>query len=102
MVNEFQLGEVIDFSDDVLYPCRARLWKGDSREEEVGGTIFGFATMPCIIDTTTGTYEVAAGMHFSAPDFVTILGGEGVLIVRIGVRGLFTLGGPIEATGRLR
>lgn len=68
-----------------------------------GGTHFGFvwrgaATVSCV----AGAFTLGAGMYFSVPGDGEIEGGEGIVATRLGFRGLFSIGGPIEAAGRLR
>lgn len=41
-------------------------------------------------------------MFFCVPDSFIIEGGEGLIITRIGYKGMFSIGGKIEETGRLR
>ena len=47
-------------------------------------------------------HPLIEGMYFEAPEHLSIAGGEGIIICRHRYRGVFTIGGPIEPTGRLR
>ena len=41
-------------------------------------------------------------MYFCVPDDFSIAGGSGIVVTRLGFKGLFSIGGRIEETGRLR
>lgn len=48
------------------------------------------------------SFPLVAGTYFSVPSGFTVAGGAGVVVMRLGYRGMFQVGGPIEAAGRLR
>src|SRR5205814_4780081 len=54
------------------------------------------------LDTPTGTMRLTAGMYFAVPGPLRIRGGSGLVVTRLGYRGFFHVGGPVEETGRLR
>jgi hypothetical protein len=67
------------------------------------GAHFGFvqegrATLFC----EQGQFELGPGMYFSVSDAATIRGGRGTVSTRLGWRGLFSIGGPVEEVGRLQ
>jgi quercetin dioxygenase-like cupin family protein len=68
-----------------------------------GGTCFGIVTEGAAeLTLAQGTMQLGAGMFFVAPRGGGIRGGRGLVIFRPGYRGLAQVGGPLEATGRLR
>lgn len=68
-----------------------------------GGTHFGFVLRgPCEIAFDDMVFPLRAGMYFSAPSAIEIRGGAGLVVTRLGEQGLFALGGPVEADGRLQ
>lgn len=78
-------------------------WSDAPLEHRGPGTHFGFvsrgdATVRC----AAGEFTLRTGMYFATPGDITVRGGAGLLIAHRPARGLFHLGGPIEATGRLR
>ena len=48
------------------------------------------------------TYNLKTGMYFSCHERFSISGGSGIIIERIGEKGMFIIGGPIEKEGRLK
>lgn len=91
----------VEFLDDE-HPSRAWKWKHETRSlHRIGSTFYGYAFLPCSIDCGSGHFEVKPGHFFAVPDWIRITGGMGVLIERVGFRGMFQLGGPIEDRGRL-
>jgi mannose-6-phosphate isomerase-like protein (cupin superfamily) len=85
------------------FPTRVAAFAGERAELPAQGTHYGFVQSGnAQLATKHGTFPLTSGMYFSVAGQSTIEGGNGVLLTRIGYRGLFTLGGPIESTGRLR
>ncbi|MCA9138009.1 MAG: AraC family ligand binding domain-containing protein [Planctomycetales bacterium] len=91
------------------FPSTLFGWSNDSictGPLELGpdGTHYGFvesgiATLRC----GGRSHQLTHGMYFSVPGQCQLEGtGNGFVATRIGYEGLFQLGGPIEATGRLR
>lgn len=68
------------------------------------GTHFGYVYEGTLaIEHTAGTFNVQKGMYFSAPGKTVVYGdGSGIAITRLGYNGFFSLGGPVEAQGRLK
>lgn len=79
-------------------------WRGAPLALADEGTHFGFvwqgrARLQC----DAGEFTIGPGMYFSLPGAGSIEGpGSGAVFTRIGLHGVFSLGGPIEQTGRLR
>jgi len=101
-------GLLADFSADPL-PTSVFGWGCENRELELGGnaTHFGFVFGGDAILTTehlnfSREFSLGSGMYFSASGGAKLNGGTGVVVSRIGYRGVFLIGGPVEATGRLR
>lgn len=104
----FQDGLLIDFSDGP-HPTKAYGWGHSGNRLELGeeGTHFGFVVEgePVLLGPEFGCgheYRLGPGMYFCVPGNMQIEGGSGVAITRLGYRGMFALGGPIERRGRLR
>lgn len=81
-----------------------RTWLGGTADLDNGQTHFGMVVSGKMqVTTVFGTVEVPAGGYCSLPGVASIDGdGEALIVTRIGYRGFFTIGGPIERTGRLR
>lgn len=69
-----------------------------------GATAFGMVTtgQTQLRDAETRAFDLSAGMFFVLPDGGVARGGSGLVIAWTGYRGLRQIGGPLEATGRLR
>ncbi len=69
-----------------------------------GATAYGMVTIghTRLRDDATGPFELKAGMFFTLPDGGAVQGGGGLAITLTGYRALRHIGGPLEATGRLR
>ncbi len=69
-----------------------------------GATAFGMVTtgQTQLRDAETRVFDLNAGMFFVLPDGGVARSGSGLVIVWAGYRGLRQIGGPLEATGRLR
>ena len=67
------------------------------------GTHFGYVYQGAArLECASGSFAVAQGMYFAVPGALRIAQGEGLVITRLGYRGWFQLGGPVENQGRLR
>jgi hypothetical protein len=89
-------------SDD--FPSLLSAWQKDTLELRDDGTHFGFVHEgTAILEVPAGSFLLAKGMYFASPSSCRVGGaGQGVVITRLGYRGVFLLGGPIESQGRLR
>lgn len=69
-----------------------------------GATAFGMVTtgQTKLRDAETRVFDLNAGMFFVLPDGGVARGGSGLVIAWAGYQGLRQIGGPLEATGRLR
>lgn len=95
-------GLLVDLSGDA-YPTRVFGWRGGALALDAGATHYGMAAEDgCSVETGAGRFELRAGMFFVVPGEGRVEGGAGMVISRLGYRGLFQVGGPVEATGRLR
>jgi len=95
-------GLLVDLADDA-YPTRVFGWRGEALEMEGDATHYGMAVEgDSVLETDAGRFQLRAGMFFVVPGAARVTGGAGMIISRLGYRGLFQLGGPVEATGRLR
>jgi hypothetical protein len=82
------------------FPTSVSTWnEAASLELPPIGTHFGF-----VQSGVAGVAEMrlAAGMYFAVPGALRLRGGSGLVVTRVGYRGFFHVGGPVEETGRLR
>ncbi|MCB1768243.1 MAG: cupin domain-containing protein [Candidatus Competibacteraceae bacterium] len=79
-------------------------WVENTLSLPVDATCYGMVTagQTQLRDPGAGSYEVGYGMFFVLPDGGWVEGGCGLIIALAGYRGLRQIGGPLEATGRLR
>ena len=93
---------VVDSCDE-KFPTAFYSWSNTSLELSGGGTHFGYIFKGnSLLKTNLGTFNLREKMFFCVPDNFMIEGGEGIIITRIGFAGMFSVGGQIEAQGRLR
>ncbi len=94
-------GLLEDLSGDP-FPGQLLGWAEGRLSLAAGGTHFGYVHAgPAVLTCPAGSFTLAAGMYFALPDAGSITGGRGIVITRLGYRGFFHLGGPVEAAGRL-
>jgi quercetin dioxygenase-like cupin family protein len=93
----------IDLSNDA-FPTTLAAWNDSSLSLPDTGTHFGFVhSDSAILRVPQGTFHLQPGMYFTAPGQATLSGaGTGIAITSPEYRGVFLVGGPIEAVGRLR
>src|SRR5436190_277990 len=100
-----ETGLLLDLKDDV-FPTRVYGWFGNGLELPDEATHYGMVTQgACCLDMSGETVHLCAGMFFVLPGSGRIKcshGGAGLVISRLDYRGLFQIGGPVEAMGRLR
>ncbi|MCA9514276.1 MAG: cupin domain-containing protein [Myxococcales bacterium] len=78
-------------------------WGGGTLALEAGATHFGYVVSGVArVDAPAGRFELGEGMFFALPGEGRVAGGLGLVISQGGFAGLFQIGGPIEARGRLR
>jgi hypothetical protein len=105
----FRDGELLDLSSDAN-PTEAFGWGHEGRSLSLGAD----ATHYCFVLNGRATalvqladgepYEVLLhrGMYLASPHPIVLGGGQGIVVSRLGYRGMFMIGGPLEAMGRLR
>lgn len=98
---ELRNAMLFDYSDNT-FPTRLHGWIGCNRFETQGSTFYGFVLERTIVETDMGEFMLEAGMYFCASAWVYLRGGRGIVIERLAHRGMPMLGGPIEASGRLK
>ena len=92
----------VDLAQDE-YPTRVLGWREDALELSAGDTHYGMVVEgQSTLESDAGRIALRAGMFFVLPGEGRVRGGAGLVISRLGYRGLFQVGGPLEATGRLR
>lgn len=102
-----QLFDVRDGFDlvavDDLHASTAVSPAGRTLEVPDGQTAFGVvAAGDAMIHAGTRTHTAGTGMYFAVPGPAVISGLFGMACLKEGYRGLFALGGPVEARGRLK
>lgn len=96
--------QVIDLSRD-RFPAILQTWQGNSLKLPAGGTHFGYIHQgQSVLSRQAGAdvYKLRSGMYFCLPGEGELEGKDssGILITRFNYQGMFSLGGPIEPTGR--
>jgi quercetin dioxygenase-like cupin family protein len=95
-------GPLADLSDDP-FPTTVSAWREAGLALEATGTHFGFVySGQAILRCPSGTFVLQPGMYFAVPGTLNVCEGAGLIVSRLGYRGLFHLGGPVEDRGRLR
>ncbi len=95
-------GLLADFNGDA-HPTRCYGWRAETLTLPADGSHFGFVHEgEARLETPDGAWVLQAGMYFAHPGSARIAGGAGLTVTRLGYRGFFQIGGPIEARGRLR
>jgi quercetin dioxygenase-like cupin family protein len=88
---------------ELPHPTLVRAWQGDELGLEPSGTHFVYAMDgSSVLETSAGRFSLTRGMYAALLDGRIRGPGEGLVVSRIGVFGMFHVGGPIEARGRLR
>jgi quercetin dioxygenase-like cupin family protein len=100
---ELERGLLCDMRHD-RFPATLRAWCDDRVTLEEGATHFGYVYEgKCLVRCASGEFSLAAGMVFSVPGGGAVSGGgRGMIVSRLGYRGFFQLGGPVENEGRLK
>lgn len=81
-----------------LLGCSHALLQLQENATHFGYVYDGMLTM----NHSSGEFKLKKGMYFSAPGKIDIYGdGEGIVISRLGYKGFFNIGGPVEDQGRL-
>lgn len=90
-------------SCDAKFPTRLFAWNEKTLKLSADATHFGYVYQgETLLRTEAGNFTLREKMFFCVPQSVAIEGGAGIIMTRIGYRGIFNLGGPIEDRGRLR
>jgi hypothetical protein len=100
---ELKHGKLTDLSHDA-FPSRLSGWAGDDLRLEADGTHFGYVYEgEAVCESEAGSFRLKPGMYFALPGAGGVAGtGRGIVVTRLGYRGVFGLGGPVEPVGRLR
>ena len=86
------------------FPSRLSAWRDQQLELAGDATHFGYVHEGvATLEAASGTYTLRSGMYFAVPGACRIGGsGQGIVVTRLGYRGMFVVGGPVETRGRLR
>lgn len=88
---------------DPNFPSELYCWDGNELTVAGDATYFGYVFEGvATIDTPHGDFNLKTGMYFSVPGSVTVRGGKGILIARLGEHSFLNIGGPVEDAGRLK
>ncbi len=106
MKNDFQLfnleNKCLSPLCDTTFASSLNSWNQEKLNFSANGTHFGYVfTGEALLKTNLGEFKLQEKMFFCVPDEFSIEGGEGIVITRIGFKGMFSIGGQIEAEGRL-
>lgn len=87
-----------------LAPMQIWGWVDNPLLLPADATCYGMVTagQAQLRDPGAGRFDLCRGMFFALPDVGSVQGGSGLVIALAGYRGLRQIGGPLEATGRLR
>ncbi len=88
---------------DERFPTALHAWReADALELPANGTHFGFVERgDAALRCAAGEFVLREQMFFCVPDDFQIKGGAGIVVTRLGFKGMFGIGGAIEARGRL-
>ncbi|MFK8161256.1 MAG: cupin domain-containing protein [Lewinella sp.] len=99
---EFTNGLLFDYSNDE-YPTRLHAWTEDSTFSTPGSTYYGYIFEgPTTVAGGDNEYQLKARQYFCFNGKFSVAGGRGIVIERVGFRGMNSLGGPVEDWGRLK
>lgn len=89
---------------DPQFPSKVVGWDNSEINLCANATHFGYVFSGSLkINYEGEEYIIKKGMYFSIPDKAILNGhGKGVVMSRLGVRGLFSMGGKVEHKGRLK
>ncbi len=98
-------GLLADLSTDE-FPTQLRGWNNGTLYLPNTGTHFGYIQQGGldILDLPNrGFFSLKPGMYFSLPGAGTLLGGgQGIVITRLGYKGMFSIGGPKVTPASMR
>jgi quercetin dioxygenase-like cupin family protein len=98
------IGKLITYQEDD-YQISVFAFKGNKKKrlEHPNASFWGIIYKgKCKIKTSNNSYyELEAGMYFCCNNNIELIGGEGIIIEYTNFKSLFTIGGPIEDSGRL-
>src|SRR5689334_20681830 len=100
---EIRTGLLCDLADSP-HPTRVCGLNGGILKLPGDATHFGMVTEgTMVLRDPRGDFQLGAGMFFVVPGACVVEGAaaRGLLVSRLDYRGLWQLGGPIEASGRL-
>ncbi len=101
---EFTNGLLFDYTDNQC-PTKLYAWtdRFDAPEIPNESTFFGFIFEgEAKLKTVDNQYNLIPQQYFSTNSTFSINGGRGILIERIGYKGMNMIGGPVESWGRLK
>ena len=95
-------GLLADFSNDE-FPTKIYGFDKKVQILDINHTYFGYIYEgQTILHCAAGEFTLKPGMYFCLPAGGALFGsGRGIAIARLGYQGVFSLGGPLETTGRL-
>jgi quercetin dioxygenase-like cupin family protein len=100
---EIRIGLLLDLSENA-FPTQVYGWNRSALALVGGATHYGIVMEgEAVLRDGRGAYRLSAGMFFACPGecVVESENGRGLVISRLGYEGLWQIGGPLEAKGRL-
>jgi hypothetical protein len=99
---DFANGLLYDYTDNA-YPTRLHAWTEDSKFDTPGSTFYGYVFEgPSRLESSGYALHLRPRHYFCLNEGFTLSGGRGIVIERVGFRGMNSVGGPVEDWGRLR
>jgi len=99
---KFTNGLLFDYTAND-YPTRLHAWTRDSVFATPGSTFYGYVFEgPTRVSGGGNAYRLNSRQYFCFTDEMSLSGGRGIVIERVGYRGMISLGGPVENRGRLK
>ncbi|MEL6389451.1 MAG: cupin domain-containing protein [Bacteroidota bacterium] len=99
---ELREGLLYDYSENA-YPTRLHGWTSRYSSSVQESSYFGYVYEghPTLFVGEL-EYQLHPGQYFCSHSQVSIVGGTGIIIERLGYRGMHSVGGPVEDWGRLK
>lgn len=101
---EFELksGLLYDYADN-NFPTRLHAWEDQAHFTTSGSTYYGYVFSGISeICSASNDYRLKERQYFCTNEPFKLKGGKGIVIERIGYRGMNSVGGPVENWGRLK
>tara|TARA_R110002096_G_scaffold422373_2_gene628816 strand:- start:693 stop:1388 length:696 start_codon:yes stop_codon:yes gene_type:complete len=99
---EFKNGLLFDYAEN-KFPSRLHAWNDAQSFDSEGSTYYGYVySGDVLLDTAANSYKLISRQYFCLNAPFSLSGGSGIVIERIGFKGMNSVGGPVESWGRLK